>query len=178
MIEAVFIDRDGTLGGNGHFIHPKNFELYPFSKTALELLKNNRIKIYAFTNQHRISKGEVSLNDFLVEFESYGFDKSYICPHPMDSDCNCRKPSPGLLIKAAEENNLNLKNCAVIGDVGSDMIAADKVGSIKIIVKTGWGEGSLGLYRDQWQDVTPDYIANNLLDAVNWILSFNEMRAL
>jgi len=170
-IEAVFIDRDGTIGGNGHFIHPNNFSVYPFFKEAIELLKCHKIKIYAFTNQHRISRGEVTIEDFIKEFKYYGFDKAYICPHSMNSDCECRKPNPGMLLQAAKENNLDLTNCVVIGDVGTDMIAANKVGAIKILVKTGWGEGSLGQYRDSWKDVNPDYIADDLLDAVKFILS-------
>ncbi len=76
-----------------------------------------------------------------------------------------------MLLKAFKEFNLNLKNCVVVGDVGTDMLAAASVGAYKILVKTGWGEGSLGQYRDLWKDVTPDYIAENLLDAVNWILN-------
>jgi hypothetical protein len=51
------------------------------------------------------------------------------------------------------------------------MFAADAVKAIKILVKTGWGSSSLGQYRDCWKNVTPDYIAENLLDAVNWILT-------
>lgn len=69
-LEAVFIDRDGTLGGTGRFIHPNNFTLYPTSKIALELLQKKNIKIFAFTNQHRISLGEVKIEDFENEFKS------------------------------------------------------------------------------------------------------------
>lgn len=170
-IEAVFIDRDGTLGGDGHFKHPKDFKLYSFTNKALKILKDNGIKIYAFTNQHRISRGQVTVEEFHDEFESYGFDKAYICPHPMDGDCLCKKPQPGMLLEAALEHNLNLHRCWIIGDTGTDMIAAEKVGASKILVKTGWGESSLGKYRDTWKDVHPDYIATDLYDAIKWLLS-------
>ena len=64
-----------------------------------------------------------------------------------------------------------LKNCVVIGDVGStDMLAAHAVGALKILVLTGWGESSLHQYRDFWKDVEPDHIAQNLLEAVQWLL--------
>jgi histidinol phosphatase-like enzyme len=90
-IDAVFIDRDGTIGGDGHFIHPEKFVLYPFSTDAIQLLIDNGLKIFAFTNQHRISRGEVLEEDFLAQFKEYGFDDAYICPHPPDSGCDCHK---------------------------------------------------------------------------------------
>jgi len=170
-LEAVFIDRDGTIGGDGHFIHPKDFKPYPFALEALKLLKDDGVKIFSFTNQHRISEGQATIEEFEEEFLSFGFDKTYICPHAMDGNCDCHKPEPGMLLKAAEENELNLKNCLVIGDLGSDMVAADIVGAKKILVKTGWGQGSIGEYRHLWKDVNTDYIAENLLDAVNWIIT-------
>lgn len=170
-LQAVFIDRDGTIGGTGHFIHPREFTPYSFTEEALKLLKERDIKTFACTNQHRISKGEASVEDFLDEFMSFGFDDAFICPHGSSEGCECRKPSPGLLRKAAEKHVLDLSKTAFIGDVGStDMLAAHAVGAKKILVLTGWGEGSLTQYRKTWDDIEPDYIAENLLDAVNWLL--------
>lgn len=71
-LQAVFIDRDGTLGGNGHFIHPRDFELFPYSLEALQLFKKHEIPIIALTNQHNISKGLATELDFRNEFDSYG----------------------------------------------------------------------------------------------------------
>lgn len=172
IIDAIFIDRDGTIGGTGNFIHPNDFELYPFTPTSLELLKKNSFKIFALTNQHRISRNEATLDDFINSFKSYGFDDSFICPHAINEPCNCKKPQDGLLLQAKEKYDLNLKNCIIIGDVGStDMLLAHNVNCMKILVKTGWGEASLGSYRHTWSQVTADYVAQNLLDAVYWILS-------
>lgn len=170
-LQAVFIDRDGTIGGTGHFIHPKNFTPYPFSKEAHDLLKENGIMTFACTNQHRISKGGASIEDFLDEFEAFGFDDAFICPHSSTEGCECRKPSPGMLQEAAEKHGLDLTKTAFIGDVGStDMLAAHSVGATKILVLTGWGEGSLTQYRHKWAEIEPDYIAENFLDAVKWLL--------
>ena len=63
-IQAVFIDRDGTIGGNGHFVHPRDFTLYPFSQYALKMLNEKGLKLFAFTNQHRISSAEATISDF------------------------------------------------------------------------------------------------------------------
>ncbi|MFJ8526508.1 HAD hydrolase-like protein [Bacillus sp. NPDC094106] len=63
-----------------------------------------------------------------------------------------------------------MRECYVVGDTGSsDMIAAEKAGAKKILVKTGWGESSLTKYRSAWQGIVPQYIADNLLDTVNGI---------
>ncbi|MFD2611602.1 HAD-IIIA family hydrolase [Paenibacillus gansuensis] len=171
-IQAVFVDRDGTLGGNGHFIHPRDFELFPSSLAALQLLKEHGIKIFAFTNQHNIAKGLASESDFHIEFEGYGFDAAFICPHEPEDGCECHKPQPGMLQKAATEHNLDLTKCAVIGDMGStDMLAAAAVGAIRILVETGWGKQSLEKYRHKWyEQASPDYVAKDLIDAATWLV--------
>ncbi|MFC4408905.1 HAD-IIIA family hydrolase [Chungangia koreensis] len=172
MIDAVFIDRDGTIGGTGHFIHPSDFKPYPFSLEANDLLKEAGIKVFALTNQHRISRGQATIDEFLEEFANYGFDDAFICPHRPEDLCECHKPKPGMLLKAAKKHRLDLTKCVVIGDVGAtDMLAASEVGATKILVKTGWGLDSLGNYRHPWAHVEPDFIAENLLDAVHWLLN-------
>ncbi|SDO17704.1 histidinol-phosphate phosphatase family domain-containing protein/HAD-superfamily hydrolase, subfamily IIIA [Psychrobacillus sp. OK028] len=170
-IEAVFLDRDGTIGGTGHFMHPDDFIPYSFSMEAIRLLQSQGIKVFGFTNQHRVSRGEAELVEFQKEFLSYGHDDAFICPHSLLDSCLCRKSNPGMLLDAANKYNLNLNKCAVIGDVGgTDMLAAKAVGAMKILVLTGWGEYSLSQYREEWKEVEPDYIADNLLEAVKWLL--------
>lgn len=169
-MQAVFIDRDGTIGGTGHFIHPNDFTLYPNAQKAINLLKENGMKVFVITNQYRISRGEATIQEFEEQFKEFGFDQAYICPH--DQECNCRKPKPGMLLEASEQHNLDLTQCVVIGDVGdTDMLAAHIVGAKKIIVRTGWGESSLTTYRNKWIEANPDYIAEDLLEAVNWIIT-------
>ncbi|MFC5466042.1 hypothetical protein [Lederbergia graminis] len=53
-IKAVFIDRDGTMGGTGHFIHPRDFNLYPYTMEAINLLKERNIKIFTLTFRGRL----------------------------------------------------------------------------------------------------------------------------
>lgn len=65
-----------------------------------------------------------------------------------------------MLIEASHKHNLDLTKCLVIGDVGST----------KILVLTGWGNSSYNKYRHTWYDVEPDYVADNLLGAVEWLL--------
>ncbi|TFE25198.1 HAD hydrolase-like protein [Cohnella luojiensis] len=121
---------------------------------------------------------------FVRDFELFPYSmdainrlrSSYICPHASDAGCECHKPKPGLLIKAAQDHQLDLTRCAVIGDVGStDMMAADAVGAIKVIVMTGymtgWRKESLEVYRHKWSNVEPDFIAPDFLEAAKWLVS-------
>ncbi|AKN29790.1 hypothetical protein Ccar_02565 [Clostridium carboxidivorans P7] len=170
IIDAVFIDRDGTIGGGCSAVYPGEFELYPFAKEAIKLLKSLGIKIFAFTNQPGISRGESTIQDFERELLGFGFDKAYICPHGEDEKCSCRKPSSELLIKASNEYNIDLKKCVVIGDRWSDMLAGSNAGTKKILVMTGAGNEALGKYRSKWSSIQPDYIAENILDAVSWLM--------
>lgn len=169
--QAVFIDRDGTIGGTGHFIHPRDFTLYEGAQNAIQKLKEAGVKVFAFTNQHRISRGQATIEEFRQQFDEYGFDDSFICPHGSDEKCECKKPGIGMLRTAAEKYDLDLTRCVVIGDVGdTDMLAAHAVGAKKILVRTGWGEESLNGYRIRWIEVEPDYIADDIQDAVRWIV--------
>jgi len=167
-IQAVFIDRDGTIGGSEEVIYPGAFKLFPFTKQSFENLGNAGVPIYAFTNQPGISRGEATIDDFQNELTSFGFDHIYICPHQHEEGCTCRKPSPALLIQAAVDHALELKNCAVIGDRWTDMIAAQRAGCIKVLVKTGSGEKDFARYRDnqffgEWLEAAPDYVAEKCI---------------
>lgn len=76
-----------------------------------------------------------------------------------------------MLLTASQTYQLNRKNCVVIGDRWSDMLAASQAGMQAILVKTGAGEEALGKYRHKWIDFEPMYTAKNLLDAMNWLLN-------
>lgn len=171
IIDAIFIDRDGTIGGDSSVIYPDVFRLYPFDEEAINLLKSLGIKIFAFTNQPGISRGESTMDDFEKELSEFGFDKAYICPHSPEELCSCRKPNHELLVKASREYSIDLKRCAVIGDGWSDMLAGHNAGTKKILVMTGAGNEAVGRYRNKWADVQPDFIAENVLEAVLWLLS-------
>ena len=73
------------------------------------------------------------------------------------------------MLQAEAKHNLNLRECYVIGDTGSDMVAASEADAKKILVKTGWGESSLTTHRVEWKGIEPEYIADDLAEAVRWI---------
>ena len=173
IIEALFIDRDGTIGGDSSVTYPGEFKLYPYTIEALELVKKHKLHLFAFTNQPGISKGECSIQLFEEELFGFGFEEAYICPHSHTENCSCRKPSPDMLLRASTDYNLDRKKCVVIGDRWSDMLAAHQAGMQAILVKTGAGKETLETYRHKWKNVEPIYVAENILDSIHWLLQFN-----
>jgi D,D-heptose 1,7-bisphosphate phosphatase len=179
MTKAVFLDRDGTIGGTGGGMHPFEFSMYDFSPKAIKSLNELGIKVFLFTNQTRVGRGYFTEDQLLKGFEimkedlanhSAYLDDIFYCPHKPEDGCECQKPKIGLLLEAQKKYNLNLNECYVVGDTGSsDMLAANQARTKKVLVKTGWGEQSLNKHRGKWKDVDPDYIAEDLTDAVNWI---------
>lgn len=169
-IEAIFIDRDGTIGGDATVHYPGEFELFSYTKGALDALKEQNIKLFSFTNQPGIADGKASAEDFIQELQTFGFDDIYLCPHRHGDGCQCRKPSTSMLLQAAEKYNLDLTNCIVIGDRWTDIVAGANVKATTILVQTGAGHDALHTYRDKWAHIEPNYIAENFQDAVTWIL--------
>lgn len=133
------------------------------------------LPIFSFTNQPGISRGEAKKSDFEEELLLLGFDKVYLCPHQQGDCCSCRKPLPGMLQQAASEYDLDLSRCVVIGDRWTDLVAANEVGAVKILVRTGAGEKELmklnnNEFFGKWTEVQPDYVFEDLEDAINWLL--------
>lgn len=173
--QAVFIDRDGTLGGTDRLVLPGDFELFPQVQISIDSLRAAGMLICSFTNQPGITRGEAAKDEFEAELLGFGFDKIYLCAHEHGAGCPCRKPSPGMLLKAAEENNLDLRKCFVIGDRWTDMVAAKEDGCKKVLVKTGAGAKELEKFNNneyfgKWKEAYPDFIATDFNKVVRWIL--------
>jgi HAD superfamily hydrolase (TIGR01662 family) len=170
-MKAVFIDRDGTIGGGDEVTFPDTFQLYPFSQRAIHILKEHHYKVLAFTNQPDISAGKAEYQDFEKALFSFGFDDICICPHQPAEHCKCRKPSTYMIDQMVEKYHLERSDCFVVGDRWSDMLAGANAGMGVILVKTGAGNESQGLHSDKWNPDKAEYIADNLLDAAQWIVS-------
>ncbi|MHC8520355.1 HAD-IIIA family hydrolase [Rossellomorea sp. H39__3] len=106
MWQALFIDRDGTLGGSNEIEYPGVFEVYPRSTIALKRIKEKGIPILSFTNQPGISARPGLMEEFERELNGFGFDGVYICPHEEGEGCGCRKPEIGMLKQAAADRGL------------------------------------------------------------------------
>ena len=173
---AALIDRDGTLSLTGGYCHPDAFELAPFAPAAIRRLNDHGVACAVVTNQTGVAHGSFSARELracfrrmIQELKRAGarLDAIYYCPHR--AECAGHKPQPGMLTRAAHDFGVPVENCFMIGDTGSDMTAGSAAGCRTILVRTGWGLSSLTEYRDEWRDVEPDRIAENLLDAARHI---------
>jgi D-glycero-D-manno-heptose 1,7-bisphosphate phosphatase len=89
---------------------------------------------------------------------------------PYRADCDCRKPRPGLLTRAAIELGLDLRASVMVGDKFSDVAAGQSVGAAGVLVLTGYGRGEWE-FRPPGHEIKPDHVAEDLLDAVGWVLA-------
>jgi D-glycero-D-manno-heptose 1,7-bisphosphate phosphatase len=108
--------------------------------------------------------------------EGAHLDGLYVCAHhpregepPFRADCDCRKPKPGLLVRAARELDLDLVRSWMVGDKPSDILVGHRVGARTALVLTGYGLGEWEYRRSQFP-VPPDHVADDLLDAADWII--------
>lgn len=165
--------------------HPSRLRLLPRSAQAIRRLNEAGVAAVVVTNQAGIARGYFSedmlhaVNDSLVcQLKDGGahLDGIYVCPHhpregepPYRADCDCRKPKPGLLVRAAAELRLDLAASTMVGDKASDLVAARTVGARGVLVLTGYGRGEWEHRREHFP-VAPDFVAGDLLDAVEWAL--------
>ena len=142
---ALFIDRDGTIIKqiDGHYISSiEQIELIENIFPAILMLQNEGYLVIIVTNQAGINKGILSneqvdeINQHIIQLmKKQGIEISavYVCPHKPEEQCKCRKPQPGLLLKAAKEHNIDLENSIIIGDTDKDTEAGLNAGLKKVI---------------------------------------------
>ena len=156
MRQAVFLDRDGTINEDvGYLDRLERLTLFPWSIDAVRLLNGAGFCVVVVTNQRGVATGLIS-ETFLhtvhgvlgKTFRSGGacIERFYYCPHdphaPIEQyrrDCACRKPKPGLVLKAADDLGIDLTRSYVVGDKWSDVALAGNVGATGILVQTGYG---------------------------------------
>lgn len=190
---AVFLDRDGTVAHEvGYVNHVSRFRLYPWSVDAVRLINRGGLAAVVVTNQAGVARGYFpesvvgQVHEALrAAIESGGarLDGIYYCPHhpsvgepPYRQDCDCRKPRPGLLRRAAADLGLDLSRSFVVGDRHADLSLAWSVGARGALVKTGYGRGELEHLSAAWPR-PPDLVAEHLLEAVERILDLAQAEA-
>ena len=156
--KAIFLDRDGTINKYVGFLRELGeMELLPGVPEAIKAINKSGYLAVVVTNQPVIARGEVSFSklenihnkmETLLGKEGAYVDGIYFCPHHphrgyegevvgLKIDCNCRKPKPGLLLKAAEDFNIDLKKSYMIGDSDSDVRAGEAAGCKSIKINEG-----------------------------------------
>ena len=178
--KAVFLDRDGTINQYRGFIRrPEEFELIPGVSQAIKKLNESGYLVIVVTNQPVIARGEVTYEELevihnkmetLLGNDGAYIDAIYYCPHhphkgyegeipELKIDCECRKPKPGLLLKAARDFNISLSESFMIGDSLNDIQAGKNAGCKTILVS------------ENYQDLGQDSYYHSLGESVESILS-------
>jgi D,D-heptose 1,7-bisphosphate phosphatase len=177
MRKAVFLDRDGTINFDpGYLNDPGQFRFYPGAVEALRQLSEAGYLIIIISNQSGIARGyfgEDTLkkihDKMLSAFLAGGITITgiYYCPHHPDDQCECRKPSPKMVLEAARDNAIDLGNSFFIGDRESDIKTGKNAGCETVLVLTGAGKETQKAIKDESR---PDYVAKDLPEAARWII--------
>ena len=189
---AIFMDRDGTLSHEiGYVNHASRFQLFPWAVDAVRLVNRAGWAAVLVTNQAGVARGyfpESVIHEVHARVQAAlaagdaRLDGLYVCMHhpsagepPYRQDCECRKPRPGMLLRAQRELDLDLARSWVVGDRHGDLQVAWNAGARGALVKSGYGLGEWVHHAPRWPR-QPDLVAEHLLEAVERIL-FAEGRA-
>jgi histidinol-phosphate phosphatase family protein len=172
---AVLLDRDGTIiVDRGYLSDPEQIEFEAEAVDGLARLATAGLPLVIVSNQSGIGRGyfdETAANAVNARLATILGGRGvtiagwYVCPHAPDACCDCRKPAPGLALRAARELDLDLGQSWVIGDKRSDLELADAIGARGILVSTGEGEKARG-----WATTRGLPICASLKDAAELIL--------
>ena len=181
---AVFLDRDGTLNVDAGYLDRKErLMLFPWSLDSVRLLRRAGYAVVVVTNQSGVARGMIE-ESFVEEAHQIiqsrlidigeKLDGHYYCPHEPSAsieafrvDCDCRKPKPGLVTRAARDLGLDVEKSIVVGDKWSDIGLAKQTGARGVLVRTGYGRSQ---EKNCQEGLSADAVVDNLMDAVNWIL--------
>ena len=178
-MSTIFLDRDGVINENqADYVKSwSEFRFLPGSLEAIAKLTQAGHRIVVCTNQAGIARGsltieaveEIHRNMLAAIAEAGGvIEKVYYCPHGKDENCLCRKPRPGLLLRARDELGLDMSNAVFIGDSITDVRAAIAVGIRAVLVLTGLGLEQFRKYHHEAQGLFR--IAMNLKQATEVVL--------
>ena len=182
---AIFMDRDGTICEEvGYVNHLSRSRLLPHSLEAIRGVNRLGYLAIVATNQSGVARGLFTedlvraVHDQLrgwVESGGGRLDALYYCPHhpregapPYRIECDCRKPRPGMLVRAAREHDVDLGRSWMIGDSLVDLEAGAAAGARVVHVLTGYGIGLRDNQPHRFQ-AAPAHTATDLLAAVRWI---------
>ncbi|MGB3395246.1 MAG: lipopolysaccharide heptosyltransferase II [Nitrospira sp.] len=177
---TVFLDRDGTLNvDTGYVKSPDDFTVLPGVGAALARLKQAGARLVVVTNQSGLGRGYFTSKDLeaihgklraILAEDGVTLDGLYFCPHHPDDRCNCRKPARGMIDRALAELQVDLSRAYVVGDSVRDVELAKLVGAQSLLVMTG-PSGAEALADLTARDLPPDYVAEAMSQAVDWIVA-------
>jgi D-glycero-D-manno-heptose 1,7-bisphosphate phosphatase len=179
MHRAIFMDRDGTVSEEvGYMYHAGLYKPFPWTGQAVRRINESGMKAILVTNQSGLSRGYFSeatltevhdaLKQELSRWDAH-LDAVYYCPHLPDASCDCRKPKTGMMIQASRDLDIDLGRSYVVGDRYLDVRMAHAAGARSILVRTG--DGTIELENRKHESEQPNFVADNLLSAVDAILN-------
>jgi D-glycero-D-manno-heptose 1,7-bisphosphate phosphatase len=180
---AIFLDRDGTLIRDRHFLRrPEELEFLPGVSEALTLFAKTGLALIVLSNQSGVARGLFGLNDVVAvnqelerQLAEHGIqlDAIYFCPHhpggkveEFRKRCDCRKPAPGMALKASQELDLELNGSWIVGDKPDDVRMSEHLPLRPVLVRTGYGREN----EDALKDYPQLKVTDDLLGAAHWIL--------
>lgn len=178
--KAVFVDRDGTINIDVHYLsNLEQFEMYPGVGAGIRSLKDAGYMILVITNQSGVGRGYFSeeqlgmIHDRMrSEFLQHGvvLDGIYYCPHHPDANCNCRKPKTLMFEQAIRDLQIDVTSSFMLGDKILDIEAGKKAGVRTILIPEPHMREDCLARKSLWS-CEPDFIADDFTDAVRWILT-------
>lgn len=178
MKKAFFLDRDGVIIEQVEYIRdPEDVRLTPGAADALRLIHRNGFLAIVVSNQSGIARKKFTLDELmavqsrmyeLLAAQGERIDGFHFCPHdPHVDDCACRKPKPGMILRAARELDIDVASSFMIGDRPADVETGVNAGCRDCaMVLTGYGEGTAEIARERGYRVAP-----TLIDAVKILLA-------
>jgi len=182
--KVIFLDRDGVINQDStEYVKSwDEFHFIPGSLEALRLMNENGFCVIVITNQSAVGRGMITMKTLMnmhakmrEEVQKAGgkIHDIFFCPHRPDENCDCRKPEPGLIFQAKEEYGVVLPKAIMVGDNGKDVQVGKNAGVGKtVLVMTGCGATAQNELMKN--GTPPDYVAEDLLDAVKWIIDERE----
>ena len=145
MTKAIFLDRDGVINKErkDYVKSIEEFQILDGVPESIKMLKEKGFVVIVITNQSAINRGLVTietLNEIhnhlqkILKDNNTSIDDFYFCPHIPDENCQCRKPNPGMLIKAVQDHDIDMNQSFMIGDSLTDVQAAQKAGCKGILL--------------------------------------------
>jgi len=175
--DAIFLDRDGTLNFDpGFVLNVGQFKFYDFAIPALKILSQNGNNFCIISNQSGVGRGLIDIND-LRDLNAYirrefinnqiNLLEIYNCTDHPDKASNRRKPGTGMFLEAADDHNIELKRCLMIGDSERDLIPAHALGMDTLLVLTGNGHLTLDTIAPSDK---PTFVAENILEGAKMLV--------
>lgn len=181
MKACVFLDRDGTLIEDKHYLHdPQEIVLLPTVIEGLQLLQQAGFCLVMVSNQSGVGRGyftQQQLDAVQAELcrrfaeNTIHFQGLYTCPHSPEAACSCRKPATGMAFAAQKDLDICMEHSFMVGDKADDLYFAQALHIPGLLVRSGKGPAT-----ETAHPGLASYVANTFMEAARWIVNNKKNR--